>query len=303
MGEEYGKSDVDDGSTTRMLKYFTYFSVSISTYNSKAYTTDKEQEYVESDFQIVFVRTNAHLMFLLEKLEKCKVVGVDFEGVKLCRHGALCLMQIVCDSDPACVHVIDVAVLGKNAFDIESRNGTSLRSLLEDDKIVKSWFDCRNDTDALFHQFGIMPKRIFDIQVADVLIRRNKTLSVKYLIGLTKAISIYVDRINDSEMNFAREISERGKGLYDPARGGAFEVFAERPLQSTLLIYSAFDSRHLLSLFKSTSNKLDGYTQSGGDLVDNMVEKVFKESQKRAGEAFSETYSKPDQKANFFQMI
>merc|ERR1712232_631160 len=136
MGEEYGKSDVDDGSTTRMLKYFTYFSVSISTYNSKAYTTDKEQEYVESDFQIVFVRTNAHLMFLLEKLEKCKVVGVDFEGVKLCRHGALCLMQIVCDSDPACVHVIDVAVLGKNAFDIESRNGTSLRSLLEDDKIV-----------------------------------------------------------------------------------------------------------------------------------------------------------------------
>ena len=69
-----------------------------------------------------------------------------------------------------------------------------------------------------------MPRRIFDIQVADVLVRRNRSLTVKYVIGLTKAILNYAEELPKEELIFAKEISERGKALYDPARGGAFEV-------------------------------------------------------------------------------
>merc|ERR1712194_315926 len=169
-------------------------------------------------------------------------------------------------------------------------------------------FDCRNDTDALWHQFSCMPQRIFDIQVADVLCRRNRGLTVKYVISLTKAIGQYNDSIGEAEAKFAKEISDKGKALYDPSMGGKFEIFAERPLPSTLLIYSAFDSRHLLRIFDVMREKLDGYSRrceaswansSSSGMAGaapppkDMVSRVFEESQKRAAGALCDRYAPP----------
>eukprot|EP00392_Amoebophrya_sp_AT5.2_P009905 g9936.t1 len=127
-------------------------------------------------------------------MEGVQVIGVDFEGVKLCRDGEMCLMQVVLDSNPVRVFVIDIHVLGKTAFTLSvRRKGSgagaggeksaeeqedsdaflgkttepdpliSLKRVLESPWITKSWFDCRNDCDSLWAQFGILPKRVFDV--------------------------------------------------------------------------------------------------------------------------------------------
>ena len=51
---------------------------------------------------------------------------------------------------------------------MQTAQGTSVKWILEEQTIRKVWFDPRNDVDALYHQFGILPKGIFDLQIAEV---------------------------------------------------------------------------------------------------------------------------------------
>merc|ERR1711933_205017 len=108
--------------------------------------------YVASDFRVKLIDHYGTLLALLFHLEfLCYgsnnnhevTLAVDFEGVKLCRHGALCLVQMTCSDDPSLVYVLDVHVL-KKAFMLKTPSGTSMKSLLEPEYIRKIWFDPRN---------------------------------------------------------------------------------------------------------------------------------------------------------------
>ena len=55
--------------------------------------------------------------------------------------------------------VFDVVMLGTTLFD------HGLRALLESTTIVKLFFDCRRDSDALYHQFGVQLHCVLDTQV------------------------------------------------------------------------------------------------------------------------------------------
>lgn len=57
------------------------------------------------------------------------------------------------------------------AFDHEEE-GVSLRSILESDAVTKLMCDCRMDSDALYHQFGIACRNVLDLQIAEVAFRR-----------------------------------------------------------------------------------------------------------------------------------
>ena len=52
-----------------------------------------------------------------------------------------------------------------------SKDAPSFRSLLEDKSITKITFDCRSDSDALFHQFGVTLSGVLELQVLDQAIR------------------------------------------------------------------------------------------------------------------------------------
>ena len=57
----------------------------------------------------------------------------------------------------------------------EDEHSLSLRKVLEDPCVVKYACDCRKDSDALFHQFGVRLRGVTDLQVAEVALRRCAT--------------------------------------------------------------------------------------------------------------------------------
>lgn len=63
-------------------------------------------------------------------------LAVDLEGVELCRLGKVSLLQILANNSNV-IWIIDITVLGKLAFEHISVDGRSLRSVLENDNIIK----------------------------------------------------------------------------------------------------------------------------------------------------------------------
>ena len=94
-----------------------------------------------------------------ELLSDGEPIAVDAEGINLCRDGELCLLQVAPRS--GAILLFDIAKLGQEAF-----NTGRLKELLESPSLVKLWYDCRADADALFHQFGVLPKNVYDVQVS-----------------------------------------------------------------------------------------------------------------------------------------
>lgn len=85
-------------------------------------------------------------------------VAVDFEGIALSRTGKLCLAQVAPRDGP--VYLVDVTVMGSSAF-TAGRFG----ELLASKAVLKLIFDCRSDSDALYHQYGVEMRNLYDVQV------------------------------------------------------------------------------------------------------------------------------------------
>ena len=185
-------------------------------------------------------------------------LAIDFEGVKLSRHGALCLIQVCLRSDPTLVYVIDVHVLGSHGMFLENKHGMSFKSLMESPQFLKIWFDPRNDVDALWHQFGIQPTRVFDLQLAEVSDRRSHGKKARFVYGLNRCLRS-CENIRDENGNvmppfqydngFAGSIDTVAKGKFEPDHGGDYKVFQDRPLDPAILVYAAHDVRYMFALF------------------------------------------------------
>jgi exonuclease 3'-5' domain-containing protein 1 len=61
--------------------------------------------------------------------------------------------------------LFDVLALGGAATFGTVELGTPLRALLESPDVIKVTFDCRADSDALFHQFQVRLTGVLDLQV------------------------------------------------------------------------------------------------------------------------------------------
>jgi hypothetical protein len=99
-------------------------------------------------------------------------VAFDCEGVNLGRSGELTIATfqgISGDPDDTPIFVVDVEALGGDR--VFSNEWVSFRSILEDASITKVTFDCRGDSDALFHQFGVSLAGTLDLQIFDQAVR------------------------------------------------------------------------------------------------------------------------------------
>ena len=74
-------------------------------------------------------------------------VAVDFEGVALSRTGSLCIVQVAPADGP--VILFDIVEMQRAAFD-----EGGLADLIQSEHVLKLWFDCRSDADALVHLYG-----------------------------------------------------------------------------------------------------------------------------------------------------
>lgn len=283
-----------DDSKNLLMMFFQYYTVETNTGTLEVHETCDDPIFVESPFRVNLIDSFGCLMKLLCHLEQIigipeAAVAVDFEGVKLCRHGPLCLVQMTCSDDPRLVYVLDVHVLGRRAFSMQTPQGTSMKGLLEEQSIRKVWFDPRNDVDALFHQFGIMPKGIFDLQLAEVADRRNRGLNVHYVQGLYKCLTQCPALLSEQKV-FAERINTLGKSLFEPQNGGNYEVFQQRPLNPVILVYAAHDSRYMLVLYEQ-------YVQSIGQA---WVARVLRAGDQRARWCYSREVVTPSPEAPDF---
>jgi exonuclease 3'-5' domain-containing protein 1 len=182
---------------------------------------------------------------------------IDLEGNNLSRHGTLSLITILVEPRHK-VHLVAVHTLGKAAFTNPDTNNTaSLQQILESETTTKVFFDIRHDSDALFGLYGIRVSGIEDLQLME-LASRNAFESKRYVSGLAKCIRNY-SQLSWAEKQQFKAVKDKGVRLFDPARGGSYAVFDQRPLSAEVAKYCAQDVLHMPGLYDVFKGKLSAY--------------------------------------------
>lgn len=105
-------------------------------------------------------------------------LSVDLEGYHLSRAGTISLLQIFVHASNV-VYLVHVAVLGAAAFStpVTATSGIfkgmplTLKSVLESSAVTKLFWDCRGDSDALYHLYRVKLAGVIDVQLWDVATR------------------------------------------------------------------------------------------------------------------------------------
>ncbi len=186
------------------------------------------------------------------------LIFVDLEGVDLSRHGSIAIMQILIPPSPI-VHLLDVHVLERQAFDTAGSDGLTLRSVLESEDYSKVFFDVRNDSDALHAHFGIDLHGVIDLQLLEFATRG---FGGRLLNGLAKCIS------NDTQLDWKQQsewqrVKNAGRQLFAPERGGSYDVFLARPLPDDLVQYCVQDVMLLPRLLSKYGGSLKREAAAG----------------------------------------
>ncbi len=119
---------------------------------------------------------------LLAKLEQRALFAFDCESVKLNREHKVSLMNI-CLEDGS-IFLVDIQALGG----IDAR----LKRVLEDKNITKVMFDCRSDTDCLYHQHNVKLQGIEDMQIMHFLIANKYPNPGRRLAGFLSVLGRYL---------------------------------------------------------------------------------------------------------------
>ncbi|XP_068699690.1 piRNA biogenesis protein EXD1-like [Montipora foliosa] len=181
------------------------------------------------------------------KLERNTLLAVDCEGLSLSRKGALTILTVATEEK---AYLFDVLEIGQAVFN------EGLREILEDKSREKLMFDCRQDSDALWHQFNVKLTGVLDLQLLEILYRREDTAtssqsSTKYkrrsqrtnevekIFGFKRSLETYV---LDEEMIKTKE--EGTKILNEDE-----EVWKKRPLSEELIQYCVVDTKGMFKLY------------------------------------------------------
>lgn len=209
---------------------------------------------------VQLIDTEQGVCALVQKIEVSSLdhpfLFLDLEGVSLGRHGTISILQVLVPPSPT-VYLLDVHVLGKLVFSTSSSTGTNFKTILQSSKYPKVFFDLRNDSDALYAHYGVKLRCVVDVQLLEFGTRPRPG---RYLKGLAKSIT------EDSELNH-RQIrewqasKELGHGMFDPKKGGSYEVFNHRPLDKAIEEYCARDVLFLPVLLQVYASRLRGRGQ------------------------------------------
>lgn len=215
------------------------------------------------------ISSTAELEAFLSSFPPSSALYLDLEGNSLCRHGTISLITILLHPQGV-VRLIDVLSLGKSAFTTTSKDGKSLKSILEDPDIPKCLWDVRNDADALWALYQVDLAGVIDIQLLENASRvGNKT----YLRGLDKAIQF------DLKLKFV-ELNRWIRSKKEIKRLMPTNIFAIRPVEVKTAQYCTNDVIHLPDLHALYLKRI-----SAGWLA-----RAKEESSRRVGEAHSPTY-------------
>lgn len=178
-----------------------------------------------------YVSTSDEAISAVAELAKESVLSVDCEGVALSRTGQLCLIQVSTAVHPTTrlfhVYLFDIVALGDLTFT------TGLGLLLTSPTPTKLFYDVRRDSEALYHQYGIMLAGVCDIQLMEIARRRLRNENINYLPGLARLLA---ERCDDLDTDLQR-IKDGMSGKYADEP----DLWRKRPLTREQNIYAAID--------------------------------------------------------------
>ncbi|KAL8804887.1 MAG: hypothetical protein Q9182_002289 [Xanthomendoza sp. 2 TL-2023] len=181
---------------------------------------------------------------------------IDLEGVSLSRHGTISILQILATPLNR-TYLIDIHTLTASAFHTRSTDRhTTLKSLLESPGIPKVFFDVRRDSDALYAHFGINLKGIHDLQLME-LGTRGVWVSKKFVNSLERCVEKDAG-LTVHQLQQWSSATNKGLDLFDPQRGGSYEVFNIRPLSAEVRDYCVQVVAILPSLWAVYHPKMTG---------------------------------------------
>jgi len=182
-------------------------------------------------------------------------IYVDLEGIDLSREGSISILTFMlypCEPQKH-IYLIDVHILGCLAFNTPGKSGKTMKGILESPAIPKVFFDVRNGSDALYAHFNIALHGVEDVQLMENASRG--TGSKRLLKGLAKCIEF--DAVVGYHTKRTWKIAkENGEHLFNPQKGGSYEVFNSRPLAEDIRAYCAGDVQYLPHLRNLYRGKL-----------------------------------------------
>lgn len=150
--------------------------------------------------------------------------------------------------------MLDIHVLGNLVFSTKSSTGVSLKDILESTKYPKVFFDLRNDSDALYAHYGVKLRCVVDVQLLEF---GTQPRPGRFLKGLAKSIT-EDSGLNHQQIREWQASKELGHNMFDPKKGGSYEVFNHRPLNKAIEEYCARDVLLLPVLLQTYASRLRG---------------------------------------------
>jgi exonuclease 3'-5' domain-containing protein 1 len=203
------------------------------------------------------INTEQGVRALLEEVEASNLdhpfLFLDLEGVSLGRHGTISILQVLVPPSRT-VHLLDVHILGSLVFSTKSSNGINLKNILESSEYPKVFFDLRNDSHALYAHFGIKLNCVIDVQLLEFGTRPRPG---RFLKGLAKSIA-EGSGLGYQQIREWQASKELGHDMFDPNKGGSYEVFNHRPLDGAIVEYCARDVLLLPVLLQVYACRLKG---------------------------------------------
>ena len=223
-------------------------------------------------------------------LLKCHFeLAFDCEGVKLGRGGKITLVQI--GAKNGTVYLFDVLELGKNLFSV------GMKDILESPNIYKYMYDCRRDSDSLYHEFNVKLTNVLDMQLFEFIVRpaagkplRLSTKPEHYkaprVRGLGGAIDDYVKPNQIRKIGFT-DLNQIKNAGYDVMNLEP-TVWRYRPLSRGMERYAALDVEliWIISDTLQSYHSLRGITLDRLKVASDVYAKVRRETDRRIEDVY-----------------
>lgn len=132
------------------------------------------------------IRSRVGVQNVLDMCEGKPTLYMKLHGQHVSRNGRISVMSIY-EPISNTVCLLDIRVLGHNAFVPTLGRSDSLKTILEDPNITKVFFDVRNDADALYRHYDISLQGVCDIQLMELGARSG---CKKYVNALDTCITV-----------------------------------------------------------------------------------------------------------------
>jgi len=121
---------------------------------------------------------------------------------------------------------------------------------LESNKIVKVMHDCRKDSEALYFQYDVTLRGVWDSQIAYTVLSQLKGFKTPYPIGLNTLLKA----CNSDENKF--------KDMVKSAMNAMPNFWEVRPLSRMMIDYAAGDVANLLRVYGMLNNELQAHSKN-----------------------------------------